>query len=65
MKEAFTQLVGHWYRQVKTNADLAFQMLTENTSGTTTKTYSWSLTSGLKVPPGVMQLLDPFRVPAI
>ena len=65
VKEAFGQLVGHWYRQAKTNADLGYEMLTENTSGTDTKTYSWSLTSGLKIPQGVLQLLDPFRVPAI
>jgi uncharacterized phiE125 gp8 family phage protein len=65
VKEAFGQLVGHWYRQVKTHADLGYEMLTENTSGTDTKTYSWSLTGGLKVPPTVLQLLEPFRVPAI
>jgi uncharacterized phiE125 gp8 family phage protein len=65
VKEAYTQLVGHWYRQVKTNADLGFKMLTEDTNGTTTKTFSWSLTSGLTIPSGVLQLLEPFRVPAI
>lgn len=65
VKHAVTQLVGHWYRQAKTNAGLGFEMLTESTSGATTKTYSWSLTSGLKVPPSVLQVLEPFRVPAI
>ena len=65
VKEAFGQLVGHWYREVKTQADLGYEMLTENTAGTDTKTYSWSLTTGLKIPPTVLQLLNPFRVPAI
>lgn len=65
VKEAFAQLIGHWYRQAKTNADVGYLMLTELTSGTDTKAYSWSLTSGLGLPPGVLQLLEPFRVPAV
>ena len=65
VKEALTQLVGHWYRQVKTSADVSYQMLTEKTSGTDTKAYSWSLTTGLKIPPTVLELLAPFRVPTI
>jgi uncharacterized phiE125 gp8 family phage protein len=63
--EAFTQLVGHWYRQVKTFADQDYQMLLEQTSGTDTKSWSWSLITGLKIPPGVLQLLAPYRVPAV
>ena len=65
VKQAFSDLVGHWYRLAKTNADASFLMLMENTSGTTTKGYSWSLTRGLSIPPGVLELLAPFRVPAI
>ena len=64
--EAFSELVGHWYRQAKTNADAGFLMLTElTTGGTDTKGYSWSLTSGLGLPPGVLELLAPFRVPPV
>jgi uncharacterized phiE125 gp8 family phage protein len=63
VKEAFSQLVGHWYRLAKTNEDLAGVLLTEKTDETGTKTYSWSLASGLKVPAGVLQILAPFRVP--
>ena len=41
-------------------------MLTElTTGGTETKGYSWSLTSGLSLPPGVLELLAPFRVPPV
>ena len=64
VKEAFSQLVGHWYRLAKTNEDLAGVLLTEKTDGTGTRTYSWSLAGGLKVPAGVLQILAPFRVPA-
>jgi hypothetical protein len=53
VQEAFGQLVGHWYRQAKTFADQEYQMLLERTSGTDAKVWSWSLASGLKIPPGV------------
>jgi len=65
VKQAFADLVGHWYKLAKTSADANFLMLMENTSGTTTKGYSWSLTRGLNIPPGVLELLEPFRVPAV
>jgi uncharacterized phiE125 gp8 family phage protein len=65
VKEAFGQLVGHWYRQAKTFADQGQQMLLERTSGTDTKTWSWSLARGLLVPPLVHQLLAPYRVPTM
>jgi len=65
VKEAFSQLVGHWYRQAKTFANQEYQMLLERTSGTDVKVWSWSLASGLKIPPGVLQLLAPYRVPAV
>jgi uncharacterized phiE125 gp8 family phage protein len=64
VQEAFTQLVGHWYRLAKTNEDLGGVLLTEHTDGTGTKTYPWSLAGGLKVPAGVLQILAPFRVPS-
>ena len=65
VKQAFADLVGHWYRQAKTAADADYLMLMENTSGTDTKAYSWSLTRGLSIPPGVLELLVPFRVPSM
>lgn len=65
VKQAFADLVGHWYKQTKTSADANFLMLTEKTSGTDTKGYSWSLTRGLTIPPGVVELLEPFRVPSL
>ncbi len=63
--EACNQLVSHWYRQVKTSEDTEFRDVIELTDGTTTKGYPWNLTTGLKVPMGVLQLLAAFRVPAM
>jgi uncharacterized phiE125 gp8 family phage protein len=65
VKQAFSDLIGHWYRLAKTNSDAGFLMLTELTNAGDTKGYSWSLTRGLTIPPGVLELLAPFRVPAI
>jgi uncharacterized phiE125 gp8 family phage protein len=65
VKQAFADLVGHWYKQAKTSSDAGFLMLTESITGTTTKGYSWSLTRGLSIPPGVIELLAPFRVPSL
>ncbi|MFO0799535.1 MAG: phage head-tail connector protein [Gemmataceae bacterium] len=63
VKEALSQLVGHWYRLAKTSEDLGGVLLTEKTDDTGTKQYTWSLAGGLKVPAGVLQILAPFRVP--
>lgn len=65
VKEAFTQLVGHWYRQAKTFSEQQHQMLTVRTSGTDSKAWPWSLALGLKTPPAVLELLAPFRAPPV
>ena len=67
VKEAFTQLVAFWYRVVKTQAGMAFQSVTEQTdtvAGTTTA-FPWNLSTGVKLPPGVLQLLQRYRVPVM
>ena len=63
--EAFSQLVAHWYRQAKTFSAQEYQMLTERTSGTDTRVWSWAVVRGLKTPPAVLELLAPFRVPPV
>jgi len=63
VKEAFSQLIGHWYRLAKTNEDLEGVLLTEKSDGTDSKSYPWALAGGLRVPAGVLQILAPFRVP--
>jgi len=65
VKQAYSDLIGHWYRLAKTHSDANFLLLTELDDGTTVKTYSWSLTRGLTIPPGVLELLKGFRVPSI
>ena len=61
VREAFTQLVGHWYRQVKSFANQDYQMIERGTDG---KWWPWSLATGMKLPPTVLALLAPYRVPA-
>ena len=63
--QAFTDLIGHWYEEAKTHAGLNFELLIENTSGTNTKTYPWGVSGGFRLPIGVLQLLNPFRVPPV
>ncbi len=65
VKDAFNQLVAHWYRQVKTFSDQEYQMLLERTEGTDTKVWSWSLARGLQMPPGALELLEAYRVPPV
>jgi uncharacterized phiE125 gp8 family phage protein len=67
IKEAFAQLVAYWYRIVKTQVSMTFQSMTSQTdtvAGTTTE-YPWNLSTGAKLPPGVLQLLQRFRVPQV
>jgi uncharacterized phiE125 gp8 family phage protein len=59
---AFSQLVAHWYRQAKTATDQEYLLLIERIDTGGTKGYPWDLALGLKLPPGVLQLLHPFRV---
>ncbi len=59
--QAYADLIGHWYRQAKTHA--ATGQLNIGQSGDTT--YPWGQSSGFRLPAGVLELLRPFRSPAI
>jgi len=63
IQEAFTQLIGHWYRQIKTFADQQYEMLVERWVGTDAKIWPWGLANGLKIPLGVLDLLATYRMP--
>src|SRR4029079_5200163 len=63
VKEAFCQLIGHWYRFAKTALDQEFQMLVTRIDEGSEKEWPWSLAVGAPVPPAVLQLLHPYRVP--
>ena len=64
VKEAFVQLVGHWYRFAKTAADQNYLMLTSQIDTNGQKDWPWSVAAGEPLPPGVRELLAAYRVPA-
>ena len=57
---AYAELVGHWYRQVKTHVSTGHLNLTFQADGTG---YPWGQATGYRVPEGILQLLRPYRVP--
>jgi uncharacterized phiE125 gp8 family phage protein len=64
VREAFCQLIGHWYRAAKSAAGQNFEMLTRRVESSVEKEWPWSLAAGEPLPPGVLQMLEPYRVPA-
>jgi hypothetical protein len=65
VRQACAELVGHWYRLVKTAEDQEHQMLTLRSEGGDQKDWPWSLAVGNPLPPAVFQLLAPYRLPAV
>jgi hypothetical protein len=65
VKEAYAQLVGHWYRRVKTQAAAGFVNATQQKLGDTFTSYSIDQVAGLPVPPDVTRLLEPYRTPHV
>lgn len=64
VKQAFSDLIGHWYRFAKTAADQDYQMMTSRIDAAGQKDWPWSLATGEPLPPTVLQLLAAYRVPA-
>ncbi len=64
VKQAFYELTGHLYRFAKTAADQGYLMLETQISASGEKDWPWSLAAGEPLPPIVLQLLAPYRVPA-
>ena len=62
---ASAELVGHWYRQVKTNVTLHHVNQLIQSDGSTETRYPWGQAGGFTLPPGVFELLRPYRVPVI
>ena len=60
--QAYAALIGHWYRQTKTHAATGQLNVGQAADGTS---YPWGQSSGFKLPAGVLDLLRPFRVPAM
>ena len=63
--EAYAQLVGHWYRRCKTQAGLGFINLTGQRVGGLESSYRAEQIAGLPIPPDVLLLLAPHRVPPV
>ena len=58
-------LVGHWYRQVKTQVATGFQNLTQQKAGDLFATYAREALIGWPPPADVLRLLTPYRQPLI
>ncbi len=65
VSRAYIELIGHWYRQAKTQRQLGhINVLSQTASGVVT-TYPWGQSGGFRIPNGVVQLLAPHRVPTV
>jgi hypothetical protein len=64
VREAFCQLVGHLYRFAKTSPAQSYEMLTRKVDASGEKEWPWSLATGEPLPRGVLEMLEPYRVPA-
>ena len=62
---AYAELVGHWYRQVKTHSSLTFLNQLQQTSSGVVTEYPWGQSGGFRIPTGVLQLLERYRVPCV
>jgi hypothetical protein len=65
VKEAYAQLVGHWYGQVKTQTAANFQNLDQQKLGDVTVTYRLDQIANGPLPPDVARILDVYRTPVI
>ena len=65
VKEAYAQLVGHWYRQVKTQVAANFQNIDRQTVGDVTVDYRLDQLVKLPLPPDIERLLAPYRTPTV
>lgn len=65
VKEAYAQLVGHWYRQVKTQVGTNFQNVDQQKYGDVTQNYGLGVLSTLPLPPDIERLLAPYRTPNV
>lgn len=65
VQEAYAQLIGHWFRRVKTQAGLAHQNLTEQRFADSAVRHTSEQVAGLPLPPDVLTLLAPYRLPRL
>ncbi len=63
VKQAYSLLVDHWYRHVKTLIAAGHQNVTQQTFGDTTAIFAKDQIAGLPLPPDVIRILAPYRTP--
>jgi hypothetical protein len=63
LKRAYAELIGHWYRQAKTFTATEQQNVLQHTVGTAVTQYPWGQSGGYRLPAGVKQVLDMYKVP--
>ena len=63
--QAYGELIGHWYRQAKTHVATGQLNVVTQVNGTTSTTYPWGQSTGMKVPASVLALLNTVRVPRL
>ena len=63
--EAYAQLIGHWYRRVKTQSSVGYVNMTQQQFGDLFTTYGINQVAGLPLPPDIELLLAPYRVPNV
>jgi hypothetical protein len=62
---AYAELIGHWYRQVKTHDATGQLNLLQQTAEGVVTAYPWGQSGGFRIPAGVLQLLEQYRVPSL
>jgi hypothetical protein len=65
VREAYAQLIGHWFRRVKTQAGLGHQNLTAQHFADSAVRHTSEQVAGLPLPPDVRTLLAPYRLPSL
>lgn len=65
VKHAYAELVGHWYRHVKTQIASGFQNITQQTLGDSTSIFSKDQIAGLPIPADVLRILERYRTPLV
>ena len=65
VQRAYVEIIGLWYRTANTMAALGHENKLQTTDGTTVTQYPWAQSGGFRLPPAVVQLLTPYRVPRV
>jgi len=63
VKEAYARLIGHWYREIKTEVAADFQDLEMQKFGDTETSYRRDRLEKLSIPEEIEDLLAPYRTP--